>query len=205
LFDKKARFMANLDFYALADDLRHLIRFLFCETDVVIYELSSEFDQDIRHFRSLSELEAVFHLGAYRAGNLQLWSPSVMAGPVIRRIELTGVPGHSFRYAAEGAGLLQLYLNGVQDRVIYHTHLGHWNEAGARARSIHPADDCDWRALRKLSGRIQRYIRGRLASGKLHSRPVLYHAFASVQQGAGLWFGPEIHRADSKDIKSNIA
>ncbi len=37
--------MANLDFYALADDLRDLIRFLLSETDVVIYELSSEFDR----------------------------------------------------------------------------------------------------------------------------------------------------------------
>ncbi len=35
--------MANLDFYSLGDDLRDLIRFLFSETDVVLYELSSQF------------------------------------------------------------------------------------------------------------------------------------------------------------------
>lgn len=197
--------MANLDFYASAEDQRDLLRFLFSETDIVIYELSSEFDQDVRVFRSLSEVEAVFHLGDYRAGNLQLWLPCVMASPVIRRIELTKVPGHSFRYAVEGAGLIQLYLDGVQDGIIYHTHYGHWNEAGARQRSIHSADDCDWQALVKLSGRIQRHIREKLASAKLYSRPVLRHALALVQQGAGLWFGPEIHRADSKDIKPNAS
>src|ERR1700730_11699912 len=135
--------MANLDFYALADDLRDLVQFLFGETDVVIYELSSEFDQEVRHFRSLAELESVFSLGTHRFAYLQLWSPSLMAWPVIRPIALTAVPGHSFRYAVEGAGLIQLYLDGIQDGIIYHTHYGHWNEAGARERSIHPADDCD--------------------------------------------------------------
>jgi hypothetical protein len=190
--------MANLDFYALGDDLRDLIRFIFAETDIVIYEHSSEFDREVRHFRSLSELETVFQLGSYRAGNLQLWSPLVMARPVLRRFELK-VPGHSFRYAVEGAGLIQLYLDGVRDGIVYHTHYGHWNEAGARQRSIHSADDCDWSALAKLSGRIQRHIR-KLSTGKLYARPVLYHAFIAVQQGHGLWFGPTIHRADSPDI-----
>ncbi len=91
--------MTNLDFYALGDDLRMLFRFLYAETDVVVYELVSEFDRDARRFESLAELEAVFSLGAYRAGYFQLWSPSVMVRPVIRRIELK-VPGHSFRYAS---------------------------------------------------------------------------------------------------------
>jgi len=191
--------MANLDFYALGDDLRSLLQFLYAETDVIVYELASEFDRDARRFASLAELEAVFSLGVYRAGRLQLWSPSVMARPVIRRIEIT-VPGHSFRYAVEGAGLIQLYLDGGRDRVIYHTHFGHWNEAGARQRSVHPADDCNWPALTKLSGRIQRHIRSKLTAAKLYARPILHQAFSAVQQGHGLWFGSAIHNADSHDI-----
>ncbi len=192
--------MANLDFYALGDDLRGLFQFLYSETDVVVYELASEHDRAARRFASLAELERVFSLGAYRAGHLQLWSPSVMARPGIRRIELK-VPGHSFRYAVEGAGLIQLYLDGSRDGIIYHTHYGHWNEAGARERSIHPADDCDWRALSKLSGRIQRHIRNKLAVAKLYARPILHHAFGAIQQGQGLWFGPAIHHADSPDVR----
>jgi len=192
--------VANLDFYALGDDLRQLFQFLYAETDVVVYELSSEPDRDVRKFHSLAELETVFHLGTYRAGHLKLWSPSVMARPVIRRIELrTGA--HSFRYTAEGAGLIELYLDGSREGVIYHTHYGHWNEAGARQRSMHPAQDCDWKALSKISGRIQRYIRGNLADAKLYSRPILHQAFAALQQDHGLWWGPAIYRADSPDIQ----
>ena len=193
------RSVANLDFYALGDDLRRLFQFLYAETDVVPYELGSKPEQDARQFASLQELEAAFSLGTYRAGYLQLWSPSVMARPVIRRVELK-TPGHSFRYAVEGAGLIQLYLDGARDGIVYHTHYGHWNEAGAKERSIHPAKDCDWRALSKLSGRIQRHIRGKLAAAKLYARPVLHQAFSAVQQGQGLWWGPNVHRADSPDI-----
>ena len=192
--------MANLDFYALGDDLRDLVLFLTSETDVVIYEQSSRFDCEPRQFRSLSELETVFRLGAYRAGYLQLWSPTVMTPPIIRRIDLTGVSGHTFRYSVEGAGLIQLYLDGLKDGIIYHTHFGHWNEAGARKRSMHSADDCDWLALRKLSGQIQRHIQRKFAVARLHARPILRHAFESVGEGDGLWFGPDVHRLDSKHV-----
>jgi hypothetical protein len=191
--------MANLDFYALGDDLRSLIRFIYAETDIVVYELASEFDREARQFASLADLEAVFNLGDHKAGHLQLWSPSVIAWPVIRRIELK-VPGRSFRYAVEGAGLIQLLLGGQCGGVIYHTHYGHWNEAGARQRSRHSADDCDWEALAKLSGLIQRHIRRRLAAAKLYARPVIHQAFSAVQQGHALSFGPAVHRADSPDI-----
>jgi hypothetical protein len=87
--------MANLNFYAVGDDLRDLIGYILCETDIVFYERASEFDREVRQFRSRDEIEAAFQLGAYRAGHLQLWSPSAMARPVIRRIDLTGIPGHS--------------------------------------------------------------------------------------------------------------
>lgn len=191
--------MANLDFYALGDDLRDVLQFLLSE-DIVIYESYSQLDCELRQFRSLPELEAAFQLGAFRSGQLQLWSPSVMARPVIRRIALERVPGHTFRFAVEGVGLMQLYLDGIRDGVVHHSHFGHWNEAGARERCVHPADECDWAALRRVSGRVQRHIRGRLAFAKLYASPVLRHCFAAVQQGAGLAFGPDIHRADSKDI-----
>ena len=191
--------MANLDFYALGDDLRSLLRFVFAETDIVIYELASEFDRDARQFTSLTELETVFDLGGHKAGHLQLWSRSVMARPVIRRIDLK-VPGHSFRYAVEGAGLIQLYLDGQRDGIIYHTHYGHWNEPGARQRSMHSADHCDWKALAKLSGLIQRHIRRRLAVAKLFARPVLHQAFTAVERGHALSFGPAVHHVDLPDI-----
>jgi hypothetical protein len=194
--------MANLDFYALGADLEMLFDFLFSETDIIAYELSSEYECDPRSFDSLSAIQTRYSLGSYRAGYLKLWSPSVMDRPVFRRVELK-MPGSSFRYSVEGAGLFQLYLDGVRDGVIHHTHFGNWNEAGARSRSMHSADDCDWSALAKLSGRIQRHIRGNLASHKLFARPVLHHAFEAIGNGQQLWFGPSTHDLKSKDLIPN--
>ena len=90
--------MANLDFYAAADDLRELFRFLFGETNIVVYESSSERNLPVRQFRSLPALEEVIALGNYRAAYLQLWSPSVMVEPVIRRIDMAGLPQSPQRF-----------------------------------------------------------------------------------------------------------
>lgn len=192
--------MAVCDFYALGADLRLVFDFLYGETNVIVYELSSQAETAPRQFRSLAEIESAYSLGAYRAAYLQLWSPTVSAQPVIRRVEINE-PSPTYRYAVEGAGLMQLYLDGIKDGIIWHTHFGHWNEAGARQRSLHRADDCDWRALAKLSRRIQGHIRKKLAVATLHSCPVLNQAFEAVQRGTGLWFSGVVYRSDSPEIR----
>jgi hypothetical protein len=192
--------MAVCDFYALGEDLHQIFQYLFAETDVVAYELSSQPERSPAQFHSLAEIERAYSLGSYRAGYLQLWSPSTCAQPIIRRIDIK-YPSPSFRYAVEGAGLIQFYLDGRKDGIVYHTHVGHWNEAGARQRSIHPADDCDWRALASLSRKIQYHIRRKLAVASLYARPVLRQALEAVDKGDGLWWSSgAVHRADSRDL-----
>jgi hypothetical protein len=189
--------MANLDFYALADDLRSLLAFLYAETDIVIYELSSRENCEIRSFHSVTELTDAFELGAYGTAHLQLWSRSVVARPIIRRIDATHAPTPFFRYQISGAGLIQFYLDGVRDGVIHHSHFGHWNEARAKYLPEALVCGCDWAALRKLSGKIQRHIRRRCATVKLHSRPILHQAWNMVQQGHGLLLAGTVHHAGS--------
>jgi hypothetical protein len=191
--------MTNLDFYAVDDDLRELLSFIYADTDIVVFESYSEYDRELRQFDSVAEIEAIHTLGTHLALHLQLWSPSVMKRPIVRRIELD-VPGHTFRYAVEGAGLMQLYLDGVKDGVIYHSHFGCWSEAGARERSIHPADDCDWRALSRVSGQIQRHVRRRMAGAKLYARPVLRHAVGAVRQGLRLFFAGTTYDGASSEF-----
>jgi hypothetical protein len=192
--------MAVCDFYALGDDLRQLFAFFYEETDVIAYELSSQVEAAPRQFRSVAEIESAYSLGTYRAAYLQLWSPSVSAEPVIRRVDIHK-PTPTCRYTLGGAGLMQLYLDGIKDGIIWHTHFGHWNESGARQRSLYSADDCDWEGLAKLSRRIQGHIRKRLAVATLHSRPILNQAFDSVQRGTGLWFSGVVHGLDSAEIR----
>jgi hypothetical protein len=179
--------MANLDFFAIREDLLSVLTFLYTETDCVVFESYSRYDQELRQFTSIAEIDAAHPIGEDPRGNgvailLQLHSPSVARPPRIKRIGLK-LPGHSFRYCVESAGLMQLYLGGICDCFITQSHFGHWNETGARQRCIFPADEVDWARQRSLSGKIQRHIKNHLSQAKTQARYVLFHAFSAMQVG----------------------
>src|SRR5438105_3224797 len=105
---------AHLNFFAAEADQKALIDFLFSSTDIRVFESYSEFDKDLREFRSTDELAATFPLGIDPSGNasailLQLWSPSVMSELTITRFALNPAAcnGHTFRYCIEGGALMQ--------------------------------------------------------------------------------------------------
>jgi hypothetical protein len=197
--------MASISFYALSDDIREVVRFIFEETDLRIFESYSRYDSELREFRSFEELSAAFTLGEDKHGqgmvvSLQLWSPTVMQKLEFERITLN-VPGHSFRYCITGAGLIQLSFGGEYKGVITDSHYGHWNEAGARQRCTYDADAVDWSSLARVSGCIQRRIRNKLAVAKVRSRPILPTAFVALQRGLGLRSATLRFDADSTEIQ----
>ncbi|MBX3470171.1 MAG: hypothetical protein KF878_25135 [Planctomycetes bacterium] len=181
--------MANLDFFGVREDLRAVLVFVFGATDLRVFELSSEFDQELREFTSVDQVESAFRLGdASRGGQLllNLWSPSVMKTLDIRRVELDQrrCKGHTFRYTLEGWGCIQLYLGGIQEKTIRWSHYGHNTEA--RARTWGHEDGADWDALKLLSNKIQYHIRCRLAVAKVRGRPILPEAFRLLSDGYAL-------------------
>lgn len=197
--------MASIDFYAVRDDIRELVHFIFEKTDARVLESYSEYDAELREFRSFDELSSAFRLGSDPHGKgqavlLQLWFPSAMYDVELERIPLK-VAGHSFRYRVSGVGLVQLYLGGESGGVVTESHYGHWSEAGARQRATGNIDIVDWSALSRISGRIQRHIRSKLAVAKVRGRPILPAAFAALQGGMGLRYSSLQFHADSPDIQ----
>ncbi|HKB40864.1 MAG TPA: hypothetical protein VKD72_30840 [Gemmataceae bacterium] len=181
----------NLDFFAAEADQRAVLDFLFSSTDVRVFESYSEYDADLREFRSTDELAAAFPLGIDPYGNgkvilLQLWSPSVMRDLTIRRFALDPAhcDGHTFRHNIEGGALMQLYLGGVCERVVTISHFGHQSQRHAQAWGVD--DGVNWEALKTLSNRIQYHIRKRLAAGKVPGRPVLPQALELARAGYAL-------------------
>ena len=181
----------NLDFFAAEADQRAIVDFLFSSTDVRVFESYSDYDADLREFRSTDELAAAFPLGIDPYGNgkvilLQLWSPSVMRDLTIRRFALDPAHcnGHTFRHNIEGGALMQLYLGGVCERVVTMSHFGHQSQVRAQAWGVD--DGVDWDALKTLSNRIQYHIRKRLAVGKVPGRPVLPQALELARAGYAL-------------------
>lgn len=180
--------MANLDFFATRPDFEQLFAFLYGETDFRVFESYSEFGQSVREFPSFADLCSAFDVGRDKHGSgsaatLQLWSPSVMAEPKIERIELDPEKcgGFKFRFCVSGYGLVQLYLGGVHDRVITKSHYGHFSERGAAQWG--DVSDVNWGALGKISGRVQRHIRRKLAVAKVPGRPVLAGAYQLNTEG----------------------
>jgi hypothetical protein len=182
---------ANLDFFAAKADQRAVLDFLFSATDVRVFESYSEYDAELREFRSTDELAADIPLGTDPHGNgddilLQLWSPSVMRDLTIRRFKLDPAycNGHTFRHNIEGGGLMQLYFGGVCDRVVTKSHFGHQSQVRARAWGFD--DGVNWDSLKTLSNRIQYHTRKRLAAGMAGSMPVLPEALGLARAGYAL-------------------
>jgi hypothetical protein len=181
----------NLDFFAAEADQRAVLDFLFSSKDVRVFESYSEYDAELREFRSTDELAAAFPLGTDPHGNgqavpLQLWSPSAMREPTIERFPLNPAKckGHAFRHRIDGGGLMQLYLGGVCGRVVTMSHFGHQSQVRARTWGVDQG--VDWESLKKLSNRIQYHVRTRLAAGKVPGRPVLPQALELARSGYAL-------------------
>lgn len=182
--------MARLDFFAIRTDQIALLEFLFAETDIRVLEHSSRRDRDLREFSTAGQIDEAFSLGSDAHGNgfgaaLALWSPSVMPQMQIRRIDFDRryVPDARFRYEPTGAGLMQLYLGGIKDRVVTKSHFGHFNQAGARKWGLDAR--IDWFAFKTLSNRIQYRVR-KLSVAKAKSLPVLPGAFELAKSGYAL-------------------
>ena len=187
--------MPQLDFFAAHNDQIALLEFLFSQTDVRIFELASEYGQNLREFKSVAEMSTLYSLGRETSDqkNLStlfaLSSSAVSGDPVIERVSLNPrkCNGHTFRYRLGGGALMQLYFGGVynkDERTITKSHFGHNSQIRAENWSV--AQNINWESLAKLSNKIQYHIRKRLAVAKVPGRPVLPEALNLVNQGYSL-------------------
>ena len=183
--------MPWVDFFAGRHDLLELLEFARAEAGCEILEGYSAFDSELRRFPDRASLESLHLLGAAPTGpQLVLWSPLVGPAPRVRRITLApgAVPGHGFRYTAEGCALVTLLCGGeAPDAVLHASHLGWWTEASARAKAAPElgAADVRWRELAALGRRIKAHVRRR-ATATAGGRPILPEARALVQRGLRL-------------------
>lgn len=134
--------MMTYDFFADESDKIEILKFIFAETDLQIFDLSSECGQKINKYNSLEEITNKFDLinGDQFACTFHLWS-SLFDGEVIfNRIDLNpkSCKGHTFRYNTNGWGLILLYFGGLRNNLLRNSHIGHFNKAGAFAREDIP-------------------------------------------------------------------
>lgn len=198
--------MAQLDFFALRDDIESVIKYVFDETDCRVFEAYSRPGFELREFTSLTALPDSDYLDA-NGGRyfLRLISRSADCDPILREFTLTKTGQQRFK--VEAPAMFQITqgdrLNTARDALSWSIY-SHWNEAGAKERSYYSddvLDAVDWRAMRRVSGRIYRFIKNRLAVAKVDHRPVLPCAFSEIDNGLTLWRGPGIVDRTSEKLQ----
>lgn len=185
----------NYNFYADLNDKIDVLNFIFNQTDLKIYDSNSTLGQEICEYHSSAEIAEKFDLiyGNKFAVTFCLYSPRHKGKPIFRRIDLDPkhTKGPKFRYSTDGWGLIQLYFGGIQENILNHSHIGHFNEKGALNNeatipSNGQVDQWDWREIQKTSRLLKNEIHNKMAVRKMSSLGVLAGAATLADQGIEL-------------------
>jgi hypothetical protein len=189
--------MPNCDFYATPQDQTPLLDWIFAEGACKVFELSSQFDTPLKEFHSaqdvLSEFGRVYSNGAlWHTVHLQLYVIGASPPFVPTRVELNPkfCDGATFRYAAEGWGLVQLYLTAPTANGLNSSHTNHFTAKGAEkwaplSSEKGPAEQWDFKKIAAFSSRLNREIK-KLSVAKIGSRAILPCALDIWQAGVPL-------------------
>ena len=132
--------MPNCDFYGTPEDYPGLLSWLFSEAKCHVFELASEFGKPLKQFESVDAVLRQFDRRSPTEEKrsvvlLQLYV--IGAGPKFtpRRVRLDPQAGDraSFRYEAEGWGLVQLYLASATAHGLENSHTNHNSRKRAEA------------------------------------------------------------------------
>lgn len=189
--------MPNCDFYGTPHDHEQLLNWLFNEGTCRVYELSSEFEQPLKEFKTAKEVLAQFDR-TYSTGekwhtvHLQLYvigaSPPFIPVRVNLNPEKCG--GATFRYAAEGWGLVQLYLSAVTVHGLKNSHSNHNSQKRAITwaptfKDMQSVEAWDFKKITSFSSRLNRQIK-KLSVAKRGNNVVLPDALKFWQEGTTL-------------------
>jgi hypothetical protein len=189
--------MPNCDFYATREDHEGLLSWLFSEATSRVYELASDDEQPLKRFESpqevLQQFDRVFAPGK-KCSQVLLQLYVVGAGPRFapRRITLDPAQcdGASFRYEADGWGLVQFNLATATPDGVEVSHTNHNSRTRAEAwaptyRNFGRPSVWDFKRITSFSSRLNRQIRKR-AVGKIRGRVVLPGALKAWESGLPL-------------------
>lgn len=182
----------NYNFFADKTDKLKILDFIFRDTDLHVYDLSSPYGQEICEYKTVDEVSSKFDLdnGDKFAVTFQLWSPSHKGQPVFRKIDLepNHAKGHTFRYSTDGWGLIQLYFGGLKNHELNQSHIGHFSEIEALKNETTTTfngkvNAWDWTEVQATSRKLKHQIQNKLAIRKIGSFGVLPGADHLERQG----------------------
>lgn len=184
------------DFFANKSDKLNLLDFIFKETDLKVFDLASPYGQEVSEYKSTDEIASKFDLenGGQSSVTFQLWAQRFGGDILFRKIDLNpkSCGGHTFRYSTDGWGLIQLYFGGQKDGVLFHSHIGHFNEKGALKwedtnQFNGRTDKWNWKEIEQTSRKLKNNLHNKTAIRKIGSYGVLPGADNLSKNGIKFW------------------
>jgi len=180
------------NFWADAGDTVSIFEWVFAD-GLQVYDLTSNLGENVRGFKAVDDLAKSFDLSAERKSQLtfQLWSPRHGGKPIFRKVSLDPIycDGHTFRYATEGYGMIQLYLGGIRRNSLARSTLSHMSERRAtlfevdRPSELGKASDWNWKEIQRTSRRLKYQIHERMAVEKIGGFGILAGAKSLFDRG----------------------
>ena len=181
----------SFTFFATNADLLQLALSLLDDPDLLLFEAYSQPGKPNRWFGDAGEIAPFFEEGPY---SFSIWAKSTGARPRAHSVIFTedvqrqlGATGRTVLHSPSAIGV---HRNGDQLGCLASSQMNCWTERGARQRSILPddlLDSVDWKAMRKVTGRIQRTIK-KMSVAKLNAYPIMPNAFSRMESGEqDLW------------------
>ncbi|HEY0741506.1 MAG TPA: hypothetical protein VGD40_08590 [Chryseosolibacter sp.] len=158
----------NYDFFADKADKIEVLNFIFRDTDFHVYDLGSPYGEKINRYSSAEEIVSKFDLinGDKFAVAFQLWAPASKGAVIFRQVNLDPkyCKGHTFRYATEGLGLIQLYFGGTKNNELHPSHIGHFSQRRVLAGATTPeqlafVNQWDWKEVEKAGRKLSYQIK----------------------------------------------
>ena len=182
----------NCDFFASKEDKIKILEFIFNETNLQIFDLSSANGNEVCRYKSFEDISSKFDMinGNKFAITFRLWSPSFKGEITFRKVDLNpkSCNGHTFRYATEGWGLINLYFGGQQNGILSNSNIGHYNQKEASKwedvnKTSAGTDIWDWKEIEQSSRMLKNYIHKKLAVRKIGTYGILEGAERLIGEG----------------------
>ena len=172
----------SFDFFASKSDKIALLDFIFSETDLKIFDNSSEYEQEIVEYKGTDTICNKFDLekGGQFAVTFNLWTERFGGDILFRKIDLNPKysKGYTFRYSSDGWGLIQLNFGGLSNNILFHSHIGHFTQKGASKWDTPdnfkgPTDKWNWTEINSTSALLKSHISKNMAVRKVNTFAVL--------------------------------
>jgi hypothetical protein len=183
----------QFNFFALYNDKVEILTHIFKETQFKIFDHYSKPGEELREYKSVEEIALNYDLSDDKTNSvhLALWNLNYGETNIIRRVDLNPkyCDGHTFRYAATGWSLQQLYLNGVSEGRLDYSTLKGFTEKGALEKdSYNPPPDrkahlLDWPKIRSDQRKLKSFIEKKLTARKINTYLILKAANFEIQNG----------------------